>query len=225
MSPKKALTPVGEVAVENSATSSVVDSEKESMRAELAELRKMVEALSKTKTEPKQKVTKDIAPNKYIRVMSLCKDKLNLSTEDRGKGKIFGFENFGDTHRIIYSELLDIMRVHPNFFEAGYFYILDPDVIELGGHEELYSRLLTKEKMEQILANDKSALPFFENTNEKQQKVVIDFLIEKINSGQAVDYNFMAEVSRISKVDIIKRAKEIKDAQDEQDQLNKITKK
>jgi hypothetical protein len=67
----KKLTPLGEV-----------DSTEE-LRKQVAELTKMVEALSKSTAEPKQPrvaKTKEMIPNEYVKVMSLVGNKLNLST-------------------------------------------------------------------------------------------------------------------------------------------------
>ena len=65
--------------------------------------------------------------------MSLCRDPLNLSTKGRGQGEMYSFQNFGEVKKIMYQYLLQIIESHPNFFEAGYFYILDQNVIEENG--------------------------------------------------------------------------------------------
>jgi hypothetical protein len=192
----------------------VVDLEKEQMRAELDELRATVAGLVRaTKSvSKKQKSDIDISPNKYVNIMSLCRDKLNLSTESHGRGKCYEFENFGETHKIKFQDLEDIIREHRNFLENGYFYILDAEIVTMGGYDDLYSTLLSKEKFDQILSSDKTALPYFQDANSKQQKIVIDFFVERISKGEPVDLNFIAELSKASKeeIDILKQATEIK---------------
>jgi hypothetical protein len=198
----KKLTPLGEV-----------DSTEE-LRKQVAELTKMVEALSKSTAEPKQPrvaKTKEMIPNEYVKVMSLVGNKLNLSTRPRGTGKTFSFNAFGDVQTMFYSELLDIINNHPNFFEAGYFYVMDPRVIAMGNYYNTYQKILTKDQIEQILANAGNALELFETANTKQQKVIVDFLIEKIVTNQPVDFNLISKISDLSEINILQRAQEIKE--------------
>jgi hypothetical protein len=110
----------------------------------------------KERTE-KQPKKEELVPNSYIKIMSLVKNPLNLSTKPHGRGKTFHFENFGEVKTVFYSELLDIIENHPSFFEAGYFYILDSRVIEANNYGDVYSRILTKEKMEEIFSNSSNA--------------------------------------------------------------------
>jgi hypothetical protein len=187
---------------------------------EVEKLKSMVERLSKQlsdmkdKKEVKPRGEKEISPNTYIKVMSLVNNKLNLSTKARGQGKVFSFEKFGQIKQMFYSELLDIIEAHPNFFEAGYFYVLDQNVINSGNYNELYEKILTKDQMEQILNGTNQAIPLFESCNEKQRGVICNFFIQKMINGENVDYNLLSNITRISGIDIVKRVQEIKETND-----------
>lgn len=191
------------------------NNEVEQLKALVEQLSKQVGELSKEKKQPVQRNIKEISPNSYVKVMSLVGDKLNLSTRPHGKGKTFGFEKFGQVKSMFYSELLDVIENHPNFFSAGYFRVLDENVINAGNYNEVYQKILTKEQMELIMANADGAIALFEGANEKQQKVIIQFFIDRIINGEDVDYNLISNISRISGIDIMKKVQDINETKDE----------
>lgn len=199
--------------------SPIDDSKKiEALEKQLEDLKKMIIASQqeKPKKQPrefKEKVIKkeSLSPNTYVKVMSLVKNPLNLSTKPHGRGKTFRFEEFGTIKPMFYSELLEVIENHPNFFQAGYFYILDSRVIEENNWHEMYSKILTKEQMEDIFVNSSNAVALFSGTNSKQQGVISDYFLERVVSGLPVDRNLIAEISKISGIDIIKRAEESKE--------------
>ena len=190
----------------------VVDSEKEQLKKEIAELRKMIEELAKGKNKVVKTPVeeRDIRPDSYIKVMSLCDRELNLSTKPRGQGKIFNFVKFGVVKKMFYSELLDIINNHQNFLEAGYFYILDEGkgAVKSLGLEELYERILTKEQIENVLNNTGEALSLFKSANEEQQKTITNMIFVKLRDGGIVDQNLVSEISRITTIDINAKVKE-----------------
>jgi hypothetical protein len=198
-------------------------SEIEVLKAQIAELTKLVLAQSASKQEEpkrkekpvriaKQEKSKELAPNTYVNVMSLVNNPLNLSTKPRGQGKNFRFETFGTVKRMFYSELLDVIENHPNFFEKGYFYVLDNQVIEMNNYVDLYKKLLTKEMMESIINNTPNAISLFEGAAESQRSIIVEFFVSKIVDGQAVDFNLIANINRIASIDIQKMANDRKEA-------------
>jgi hypothetical protein len=164
--------------------------------------------------QPNPNIVNTVQPNEYIKVMSLIDNKLNLSTRDHGLGKTFGFEEFGETQDILYSDLMEINNHHRNFLEAGYYYILDDRVVAIASKKEAYKKILTKEQIEKILNNDETAISLFQKANPKQQEVIVKFIIKKIINNEPVDYNLIDKLSRVSGVNIVEKAKasvEIKD--------------
>lgn len=164
--------------------------------------------------QPNNNIVNMVQPNEYIKVMSLIDNKLNLSTRDRGLGKTFSFEEYGETQDILYSDLMEINNHHRNFLEAGFYYILDDRVVALASKKEAYKKILTKEEIDKILNSDEAAISLFQKANPKQQEVVIKFIIKKIVNKETVDYNLIDKLSRVSGVNIIEKANatiEIKD--------------
>ena len=177
------------------------------MQAALASLTAKPARKPRAVSRRQPEVATGIAPNTYVKVMSLVDNPLNLSTKPHGKGRTFRFESFGDIKSMFYSELLEVIENHPNFFNAGYFYILDNRVIEENNWQEVYSKILTKEQMETVYGNSTGAISLYKTSNAKQQKVIAEWFIDQVVMGKPVDRNLIAEISEISGVDIMERAK------------------
>jgi hypothetical protein len=198
------------------------NAEIEALKKQIEALTKMVSDMSDSKQEPekkpratrlaKQEKSKELAPNTYVTIMSLLPNPLNLSTKPRGQGTLFRLEKFGSTKRMFYSQLLEVIENHPNFFEKGFFYVLDNSVIEANNWIELYSKLLTKEMIESILTNSPDAIELFKRAGEGQKDVIINFVIEKITNGEPVDFNLIAKMNEVDGIDINKMAQERKQA-------------
>ena len=160
--------------------------------------------------EPIDYSQKEIRQDEYIPVMSLLPYNLNLSTKEGGQGSIKKFTRFGEVKKILFKDLVDIIEVHPNFMEAGYFYILDPRFIRQMGLDDMYSKILTKEKMEQIMeADSDQSVALYQTANPSQQEVLIQILIDKVREDpNSVDLNVIDKISRVSGVKIQERAEE-----------------
>lgn len=180
------------------------------LQAEINEL-KSLDASSKADTK--------VQMDDLIPVMSLLPYTLNLSTRDGGQGSVRKFSRFGEIKQILYHELIDIMENHPNFLNAGYFYIMSPAVIRTHGLQEVYEKILTKEKLDEIIALDsEECATLFASCNPGQQEVIVQLLVDKVRDGTGIDLNIVDKISRLSKVDIVARAeseKEIAQAEKE----------
>lgn len=170
------------------------------MEKELSELKKMIQN-SPSNQQPQfyQQVPNDdaIPFNKQVKVMSLCPNKLNLSTEKGGKGHRYTFERFGEAKKISYGDLIAIGENHRNFKEAGFYYILDDRIVEEEGLSDMYSKILNKEKIEQVLSNKEDAIAMFQKTNPKQQKNIVDMIVGKLIAGEYVDQNLVVSIDRV----------------------------
>jgi len=158
--------------------------------------------------------TVKIQQDDYISVMSLLPYTLNLSTREQGQGSIKKFTKFGETKKIVYKDLVDIMEVHQNFLEAGYFYILNPVLIRHHGLDEIYAKILTKDKIEQILyaTNSDECLNLYNSANQNQQEIIVQLLTDKVHENiDSINLNIVEKISKASGVDIVKRAQEAKE--------------
>lgn len=190
-----------------------IKKENEQLKKELDEIKKMLAGLSQNKSEKTEIKNKsdyiiedsevEIKQNKYIKVMSLTFGKLVLSTEGKGRGKIFVFNKFGEVKNIIYSDLANLIHHQQTFAEAGKFYIFDKNVVRNHGLDEYYSKFLTKETIENILNyNRDEIINLFNNTTKSQQETIVNILIKKIVDGEDVDIAKIDIISRLSDTNI-----------------------
>lgn len=178
-----------------------------STKAEIELLKAEIAAL---RGSPKEETASGVKLEDLISVMSLLPYPLNLSTKERGQGEVFRFDSFGQVKRILYSKLLSIMETHSNFLKSGFFLILDDRVVKEHGLEEVYSRILTKEKIEKLLTDSESALDLYKLSNPQQRKVIITMVVEKLRDGFPIDMNIVDKLSRESGVDIRVSAEDAK---------------
>lgn len=162
-----------------------------------------------------KKESSKIPLDEYIPVMSLIPFRLNLSTQEFGTGNVKKFNRFGEVKSILYKDLVDIMEVHSNFLESGYFYILDPRVIRQHGLDDVYSKILTKEKIDEILeTTSDQCVSFYSSANEEQQRVIIQLLVDRVlENPESLNLNTIDEISRISGIDILKRVNDVRESQ------------
>jgi len=196
--------------------------ENQKLRKELDELKQLILGLTQNQVRSTEKITtinkietdddneySEIKPNKYIKVMSLNFGKLVLSTEGKGRGKVFEFPKFGDVRNIVYTDLANLIHHQQSFAEKGRFYIFDKQVVKNHGLVEYYEKLLTKEMIEKILDYNKDDIVnLFKNATDAQQETIINLLIKKLVAGEELDINKIDIISRLSSVDIYKIANE-----------------
>jgi hypothetical protein len=156
----------------------------------------------------------EISPQKYVTVISLTPNQLNLSTQPGGKGKVVTFNTFGEPKRIIYSSLVDIMDAAPGFLERGCYYIADKKIIRKHGLDDLYKTILTKQVIESIFSesmSDEDVTTLYKSANKTQQGVIIDLIVHKLmTDGASLDMNMVANISKISGIDILKQVEDNK---------------
>lgn len=182
---------------------SAPESELERLKKELEDLKKSIQSGAvKTKQEnnmdDEDNNDINISSDSYIKVMSLTPYQLTLTTEPYGRGKKFDFHNFGEVKRILYHHLTDIMEEHPNFVNEGYFVILNKDVVRKHGLDDVYAKILTKEKLELIFAgNDSDAVNLFKACGDAQRQFIVNMIHDKMLKGEFVDLNLLDRFSRI----------------------------
>ena len=153
----------------------------------------------------------EISPQKYINVISLCPYQLNLSTLPGGRGKVFTFNGFGETKRIMYQHLVDVMEASPRFLEEGWYYVADKKVIRRHGLVPIYDKLLTKQAIEGIfnktLSPDEAA-DLYKSANSSQKTFIIDLIASKMTTGADFDMNLVSAISKVSGIDLVKKIEE-----------------
>lgn len=147
--------------------------------------------------------------DELISVMSLLNYTLNLSTLGFGKGKNVKFESFGEMKRVLYQDLLDIMETSRSFMENGLFIILDARVIKRHGLQDIYKKILTKEKIDLILSGSKSAVELYKSSNPEQQNIIVGMIVERLRDNpEGIDLNVVDKLSRVSGVNISQKTED-----------------
>jgi len=148
----------------------------------------------------------------YIKVMSLLPYRLNLCTKEKGQGKVYKFDNLYQVKKIIYSDLVDILEVCREFLEQGYFIILNPRVVRAHGLDEIYEKILTKEKVETIFANTEEGFALYLAASKGQQSIINDLVLQKlVGDPKSIDLNLVDKIARISGVKFIEKAEDMRE--------------
>lgn len=81
-----------------------------------------------------------IHPDKYIKVVSLCKNSLHLSPRHtKFTPKIeYNFDKLGDFMLIKYAHLIELIESYPRFAEKPYYCIMNKDVAIIHHLDEIY---------------------------------------------------------------------------------------
>jgi len=174
---------------------------------------------TKKTNQPSVRRDDAILADEYITIMNICPMSLTLSTEPYGKGRVINMPKFGDTRRVSYNDLVRMMDTHPTFVEKGFFYILDERVVRKHGLSEVYSKILTKEKLDQILDMGVDALELYESANETQQDFINSVLIRRIRDEEFVDYNLIAKIEKVSGVKITEKARQAQEIMREEEEV------
>jgi len=153
-----------------------------------------------------------ISQSDYIKVMSLLPYRLNLCTKEKGQGKVYRFDTLYQVKKIIYSDLVDILEVCREFLEQGYFIILNPKVVRAHGLDEIYERILTKEKIETIFTNTEEGFALYAAASKGQQSTIDDMVLQKLVANpESIDLNLVDKIARISGIKFIEKSEDMRE--------------
>jgi hypothetical protein len=224
---KQATTKAKEIKMEENSTLKNLKEENKNLKSKLSEIEEMLKLLTQNqlkqasvpdyiiKTESED--DKKLQSTDYIKVMSLNFGKLVLTTEQKGQGKIYIFNKFGETKNILYSDLANLIHNQQSFAEQGRFYIFNKQVIRNHGLDQYYEKFMTKEKIENILQyNRDEIIDLFTNATESQKETLVNILIKKMIDGEDVDVNKIDIISRIYGENLYDIARDRKNSIDEE---------
>ena len=212
--PKKVVEDVMEDVVTEDQSVEYYKQEMENLKTMMATLLAKAEPMPVTEMEVTSPNEKELKTDDYIEIISLCPHLLNLTTEEKGKGKKFAFKEFGEKKRILYSDLLDIIENHTeytDFLREGYYYINDARVVRKHGLDDVYARNFTKESIEKLLAGKlENAIELFKLVSESQKQLIVEMLIAKMAGGETIDLNLISQIEDIADRKITETVKSIK---------------
>lgn len=201
----------------------VIDVEKEQMKSEIDELKAMVAQLLKTQQEkPKPSAKKEsedifhnieeelnISPHRSVRVVSMTIGGLSLKGAN-GKEPL-QFRDFGVAKSVSFEDVRAFVDNHHELAVGGGFLIQDKSVVRALYLEEEYDRLLSKEKVENIID-----LPAQEIVNTLKsapkplQDTIVQYIIRMIpRDNRYSDYGKIKVISDYVGEDLMELAKQI----------------
>ncbi len=223
--PKKIVEPIEEVGVED--ISIPVNSTDVSIKSDAEiQLEKALEMISQM-SEKMAEMQKNIDDNKNqpiiikeergfgskkIKCINLLHNPLNVSTGERGKGKVYSFEKYGDSKMINGDHLYMICESYPRTMELGALYICDSDFVEDVGLSSVYeSKIYTPENVTKITyMRDETDVDMFLNMNDIFKQSIAVEIARNLSNGERIDFNFLEKIKQKTEYDISKLAEEIK---------------
>lgn len=183
----------------------VADTEKEQLKAQLAEQQKRMEemmaqmqvlmqAQSNTVTS-----TKPVNSNKQIVFINMTSGGLNL------KGtRMYHIDNQFGTKSVQESEARVIVANMPNTIANGYVYIPDNEFLESCNMGGVYDGMLNDEQMKTLLNQDANYVcDVFENATDSQKRIIIDMVSDRQLNGKPVDANILVRLGKLTGVDFL----------------------
>lgn len=175
--------------------------------------KKMEELQSKVNNEPQTVIRQDTNfGSKKIKCINLMHNPLNVSTEPNGMGRVYTFNNYGDSRMIKFDDIADIVASYPNTMENGLCYICDPKAVEVLGLTDEYKNIYDKETMDRIIwLREESDVDLFVGMEKNLQESTATEIAKLINSNERMDYNYLRKIKELCDIDIEEIAKELKE--------------
>lgn len=183
----------------------VVDTEKEQLKAQLAEQQKRMEEMMAQMQVLMQAQcnavtsTKLVNSNKQIVFINMTSGGLNL------KGtRMYHIDNQFGTKSVQESEARVIVANMPNTIADGYVYIPDNEFLESCNMGGVYDGMLNDEQMKTLLNQDANYVcDVFENATDSQKRIIIDMVSDRQLNGKSVDANILVHLGKLAGVDFL----------------------
>ena len=186
-------------------TTPVVDTEKEQLKAQLAEQQKRMEEMMAQMQVLMQAQsnstmsTKPVNSNKQIVFINMTSGGLNL------KGtRMYHIDNQFGAKSVQESEARVIVANMPNTIADGYVYIPDNEFLESCNMGGVYDGMLNDEQMKTLLNQDANYVcDVFENATDSQKRIIIDMVSDRQLNGNPVDANILVRLGKLAGVDFL----------------------
>lgn len=198
-------TPKTATKKETAPTMPVVDTEKEQLKAQLAEQQQRMEEMMAQMQVLMQAQSNSVSPtkpvnsNKQIVFINMTAGGLNL------KGtRMYHIDNQFGTKSVQESEARVIVANMPNTIASGYVYIPDNEFLESCNMGGVYDGMLNDEQMKTLLNQDANYVcDVFENATDSQKRIIIDMVSDRQLNGKPVDANILVRLGKLSGVDFL----------------------
>lgn len=201
---KSTTTPKTITKKEAAPATPVVDTEKEQLKAQLAEQQKRMEemmAQMQVLMQAQSNTVTSTKPvnNRKIKFVNMCTGKLILKGTSLWEidGQ-FNDRDFSETEANI------IVNNMANAIRSGCVYIADAQYVEEHQLQPIYDNLLSDKQMLDLLNHDyKYVLDMYKTASDAQKKIIVDTIVSKRSNGEYVDANIMIKLGELCGRDLV----------------------
>ncbi len=201
---KSTTTPKTTTKKESAPVTPVVDTEKEQLKAQLAEQQKRMEEMMAQMQVLMQAQSNTVTPtkpvnNRKIKFVNMCTGKLILKGTSLWEidGQ-FNDRDFSETEANI------IVNNMANAIRSGCVYIADAQYVEEHQLQPIYDNLLSDKQMLDLLNHDyKYVLDMYKTASDAQKKIIVDTIVSKRSNGEYVDANIMIKLGELCGRDLV----------------------
>lgn len=145
----------------------------------------------------------DALSGKQIKLVSLMKCPINVSTESDGTGISKTFDKYGDTRTVKFDVLADMVASYPETFRRGLIYIANKEAIEELGLVDEYENIKDKKTLDEVsdLMTDTAVDIFCEIDKELQESIATD-IANNMADGKLYDLNKIRDIKVRTGIDI-----------------------
>ena len=180
----------------------------QALMKENKEFRTQMEQLQNKKAPAETVQNHQATIDREVSFVSLHPGILNLSTEGNGQGQVYTFEEFGQVHKVPYSEAKLILKNQAHFAKDGYFYIDDAELIKSSQLSTAYKTILDQSGFENLFTcNQDTFDKVFKGIPKVQQESFANLIALKLYKKESVDMNIVMKVGEITKRDLISESK------------------
>jgi hypothetical protein len=191
------------------------------LMAQMEELKKQIQDVNQEKSGLQQLVdtlknnnnsTKQTVGSKKIKCINLMHNPLNVSTEPDGMGRVFSFQNYGDTQFIKFDFLSDIVSSYPYTMEHGLLYICDKEAVEELGLSDEYKKIYDKETLDKLIyLREETDVDLLIGMEKNLQESIVIKIAQLLNANEKMDFNYLRKIKEETGYDIEQIAKDIKE--------------
>lgn len=188
----------------------VVDTEKEQLRAQLAEQQKQMEemmaqmkvlmqAQSQAKVDESAAIEDKSKALRNIKFINMCPGNINL----RGT-RMHRIEGQYKYKMIPESEAFSVVNNMPETVSSGMVYIDDPEFVHKCDLDEIYRHILSADKLKSLLKqNVVDICEVYKGATDQQKQIIVDTISNMVLDGHPVDANVLVKIGELSGKNLI----------------------
>lgn len=181
--------------------------ENEEIKAQLNETQRQLQELMaqiQNNIGATSEISSNIDDETEVLVISLVPHKLNLLTDNTGKGVVYSFSQMYEEQLIDYGDLKAIVRSNRDMVNNGRFYIMNDDVVKKLRLKTVYTHLLKPDELKGLLQQKpEQIVEIYKLAPEGQKQIIVDMVIDaKFNKGR-IDANLLQELGKLCGKDLL----------------------